>query len=302
MERNKLLKIVVPFFGVVLVVSGILFFYFRIYRVEPAFSVMTYEYGSAVSENIEDYLLGTDWSVHLGQLDLSGVDQEHRGSYEAYVRHGNKEYNYTITIEDTLAPVIHLKETQVYLAVDTEYPVADLIEGVSDKDIHAAAFVLQDGKEEETVSFSKVGEYHLELMAYDCSDNKSFEQLSVIVDTPPAISGIRDFYVTPGSTPDFLAEVEAVDDVDGDLTAQIEVDSTLVNLAQEGEYVLTYKAEDSYGLETLQETKILVASADSIQALIGNREINYLRDTIIGAPNIYDVGVSQEEDIKEALE
>lgn len=299
--KKKLWKIVFPLTGVVLIVGGILLFYYKIYRVEPAFSQVVYEYGEEVSVDIADYLVGTEWSVHLGELDLSGVDQAHIGSYEAFVYHGKHRYSYTITIKDTLPPVIHLKEEQIYLAVDEEYPVSHLIAGVEDTDVHAAAYVLQGGERENKVSFWDVGEYTIELVAHDCSGNESFKQLSVIVDTPPEILGIRAFYLAPGSEPDFKEQVKVWDDVDGDLTDELVLDVGQVELLKEGEYTLHYKVRDAYGLETIAETKVLVASADVLQAQIGKREINYLRDVIIGAPNVYDVGAAQEENIKDAL-
>lgn len=75
------------------------------------------------------------------------------------------------------------------------------------------------------------------------------------------ISGIRDFYVVPGS-----------------------------ELDEEGDYFLRYVAEDGYGLKTVKEAHVLVATAEAIQDLNGNRQIDYRRDTILGAHNIYDVG------------
>ena len=38
-----------------------------------------------MSRDIADYLTGTDWSVHLGELDLSKVDETETGTYEAVV-------------------------------------------------------------------------------------------------------------------------------------------------------------------------------------------------------------------------
>ena len=74
------------------------------YQVEPAFSQATYELGDPISVELGDYLQGSDWSVGLGELDLSGVDRNQAGTYQAVVRHGGKEYLYQITIEDTVPP------------------------------------------------------------------------------------------------------------------------------------------------------------------------------------------------------
>lgn len=295
-------KIFIPILCVLLLVGGGFFFYFKIYRVEPVFSEIIYEYGERISDDIEDYLMGTEWSLGLAELDLSEVDEEHMGTYQVWVSHGRKQYEYSIVIQDTVAPEIQLLEGQVYMAANQIYSVEEVIAGVSDTDVHAKAEFLVDGDRLEEISFAVPGEFAIELVAHDCSGNESSEQLHVVVDTPPTISGIRSFYVVPGSQPDYLAMVKAFDDVDGDLTEDLRVDDSLVILSEEGEYPLRYMSEDAYGLVSVEEAKVWVASADSIQDLIGNRQIDYRVDAIIGAPNIYDVGVAGENDIDATLE
>lgn len=295
-------KIIIPVLSVLLLIGGVFFFYFKIYRVEQAFSERIYEYGEHVSDDIEDYLVGTEWSLGLAEIDLSEVDEEHMGTYQVWVSHGRKQYEYSIVIQDTVAPEIHLLGRQVYMAVNQVYSVEEVIAGVTDTDAHAKAEFLVDGDKLEEISFGVTGEFVVELVAQDCSGNESTKQLAVVVDTAPVISGIRSFYVIPGSEPDYLAYVTASDDVDGDLTEELQVDDSLVSLSEEGEYSLRYTSEDAYGLVTVEEAKVLVAPADKIQELIGERQIDYRVDMIIGAPNIYDVGVAQEDDIATTLE
>ena len=295
-------KIIIPILAMVLLIGGGFFFYYKIYRVEPAFSEMVYEYGERVSDDIEDYLLGTEWSLGLAEIDLSEVDEEHMGTYSVWVSHGRKHYEYFITIQDTVAPEIHLLEGQVYMATNQVYSVEEVIAGVTDTDVHAKAEFLVDGDKLDEISFAVTGEFVVELVAHDCSGNESSAQLQVIVDTAPTISGVRTFYLVPGSEPDYLASVKVSDEVDGDLTESLQVDDSLVVLSEEGEYPLRYTSEDNYGLVTVEETKVLVASADEIQDLIGTRRIDYRVDAIIGAPNIYDVGVAGEDDIDATME
>lgn len=286
----------------VLLVAGILFFYLNMYQVEPAFSEVVYEYGQDISDDLEDYLVGSTWSVNLGELDLSEVDENHIGAYSAVVYHGKKEYSYTIVIRDTTAPEIQLKEEQIYLPLNADCLIENVIARVTDEDVHATAYFCQGDELLETISFSQPGEYTLQLVAKDCSGNENEEEVSVIVDSAPIISGVQCYYLVPGSVPDYLEKVKAHDELDGDLTGCIEVDDSLVVLSEEGEYVLRYEAEDSYGLKTVVETTVLVAEAEEIQALIGGREIDYRVDVIMGAPNIYDAGAAEEEDLAETLE
>ena len=288
--------------GILLIAVGGFCFYFYVYQVTPAFSEMTFEYGDQVSRDISDYLLGTEWSVNLGDLDLSRVNEAETGIYTAKVYHGRKEYDYTVTIRDTVPPQILRKEGQVCVALGVTCTVGDIIAGISDVDSRAQAFYFQDGTAYTKFQFNSPGEYEVEVLARDRAGNETREMISVIVDTPPSFKGIHNFYVVPNSEPDYLAAVEAWDDVDGDLTESIRVDDSEVHLDQEGVYPLRYVVEDGYGLETVEKARVLVAAAEDIQELIGSRQIDYRVDTIIGAPNIYDAGVSSHENIRETLE
>lgn len=300
--RRRRKKIVLFMLFVLMLGAGLFFFYFRIYRVVPVFSEITCEYGDQISQDIEDYISGTEWSVHLGELDLSQVDEGHTGTYQAVVYHGRTQFTYEVTIQDTVAPEILWKEGQIYLAAGAECTVEDIIEGIVDADPQAEAFISRGGSLESSLCFDQMGQYQLEILARDSSGNETAGQISVIVDTAPSFDGIRDFYCIPGSDPDYLDEVTAQDDLDGDLTADIQVDDSEVNLNASGDYVLYYTAEDSYGLETVEEARVLVGSEDEIQALIGSRQIDYREDIIIGAPNIYDGGAAGYDDIDETLE
>ena len=282
--------------------GGLFFFYYHIYRVEPTFSEMVYEYGEAPSRDIADYLSGTDWSVHLGELDLSRVDEEHTGTYEAVVYHGSTQYIYELTIQDTVAPEILWREDRICLPVGRACGVEEVIAGVEDVDPQARAYFRQEDELAEEIRYDRTGQYELEIVARDSAGNETEGKISVLVDTPPVFEGIHDFYCVPGSEPDYLEAVTARDDLDGDLTDAIGVDDSEVHLEEAGEYSLFYLAQDSYGLETVEEARVLVAAGEEIQELIGQRLIDYRTDTIIGAPNIYDAGVSQQEDMKATLE
>ncbi len=302
LERITLWKIVLFLVGSFLLVLGMFLFYFQIYQVKPVFSEITYEYGEPVSRDIADYLSGTDWSVHLGELDLSNVNEGETGSYEAVVQHGGTQFTYQVTIRDTQAPEILWKNGQVYVALGSSCTIEDAIEGVADADPEAKAFFFLDGTAYTKIQFDSLGEYEIGILAIDRSGNETKGSVSVTVDTPPAFSGLHNFYVVPGSKPDYLEAVTVWDDVDGDLTEEIRVDDSEVALDKEGVYSLRYVAEDGYGLETVGETRVLVAAPEDIQELIGSRQIDYRVDTILGAPNIYDAGVSDHENMKETLE
>lgn len=295
-------KLAVVFAAAVLAGAGIFLFYYKMYRVVPVFHEITCEYGDRVSRDIEDYITGTDWSVHLADLDLSGVDEEHVGTYQALVRHGRSEFVYTIVVQDTVPPEILLREGRVYVAAGADCSVEDVIQGIYDVDSLAQAFFVQDGGTLSQIRFENPGEYEVEILARDGSGNETRERISVVADTPPVITGTRDYYLVLGHVPDYTDGIEAWDDVDGSLTSRIQVDDSEVDLEKEGAYQLRYAVTDQYGLETVEKVRVLVAEADDIQELIGHRKINYRKDVILGAPNIYDGGAAGQENMEETLQ
>ena len=201
-KKNRWKGVVVCILCMALIGTGALLFYFLGYKVEPVFQEMAYEYGDEVSRDIEDYLTGTDWSVHLGELDLSQVNEKETGTYKAIVRHGRKEFSYEIMIQDTVSPEILWRESQVYLATDRDCAVEDVIAGVEDVDPGTEVFFLEGSETLSEICFDQVGEYTLEVLARDRAGNEARGEVSGIVDTPPSIEGVRGFIVIPGGDPD----------------------------------------------------------------------------------------------------
>lgn len=305
METRKHLKrkaiFIAPGIMALMVLSAV-FFYREIYRVQPVFSTATYELGERVSNDTSDYITGTEWSCGLAQLDLSEVDRKHAGVYEAVLTHGRKAFTYTIIIEDTIPPEIREKEGRVYLAVGVENLPEDAVAEIVDKDRNVEAYFVQGGFRKESVFFEEPGEYTLEIRAEDSSGNQAKAVITVFADTPPEIEGVKDFYVTPGSEPDFLENVTAADKADGDLTDRIVIDDSGIQLGREGVYELDYSVEDGCGLVTKRQATVTVVSPGNLQEMIGERQINRLEDVILGAPNLYDPGMMEEDDLEAALD
>lgn len=78
----------------------------------------------------------------------------------------------------------------------------------------------------------------------------------------PVISGTLNINYTIGDeTPDYLAGITATDDIDGNLTSDITVDSSLVDLTTEGTYTVTYTVSDEAGNETEVSIEVIVTVA-----------------------------------------
>ena len=278
------------------------FFYFGFYRVVPAFDSVTYELGDTVSRDVGDYLLGTEWSVGLSELDISQVDFDRIGTYQAVVYHGRDKFSYEIIIEDTIPPVIVGKRESVCLAMGREYPPNVLIESVTDADSQIV-FSFWDGETfSGAVCYEAPGEYGCVITAEDSSGNRALVTVPVIVDSAPQISGVQDIYMAIGSTVDYLEQVTAWDERDGDLTDRITVDDTDVRPFEKGTYRLSYRVEDDLGIDCVSYADVTVVSTEELQEMIGRRRISRYNDRIIGAVNLYDSGVSDHDSIQETLE
>lgn len=284
------------------VCAGAFFFYAAAYRVRPAFSAVTYELGDAVSVAAEDYLLGTEWSVRLGEVDVSQVDAGHIGTYPLFVRHGREEFCFEIVIADTQPPEISSREGVIYLAEGRPYAPEDLIAGVRDADSRVMLSVRKDGEESAAVCYDCTGRYQCDVVARDFSGNQSVVSVPVVVDGAPVLEGVENIYIALGNEFDYLSQVTAWDETDGDLTDRIAVDDGGVLLSREGTYRLTYRVEDNFGIDCVSYADVTVVSEENLQEMIGTRCISRESTKIIGAANPYDAGASEGDDIQEALE
>ena len=113
-------------------------------------------------------------------------------------------------------------------------------------------------------TFDVAGKYEIVIRLTDASGNKTeLTQRIVVTDpdtTAPEISGVKNLSVTVGNTPDYLKGVTATDDVDGDVTDKITVDSSAVDVNKAGTYKVIYKVADAAGNETTKEAKVTVAA------------------------------------------
>ena len=104
----------------------------------------------------------------------------------------------------------------------------------------------------------------------ECGENQTLQN-NVCVDnepepepdtTAPVFDGVHNLMFTIGEdTPHYLDGVTANDDVDGNITSDISVDTSLVNLTTAGEYTITYTVSDAAGNTTSETATITVSEA-----------------------------------------
>ena len=113
-------------------------------------------------------------------------------------------------------------------------------------------------KHNDEITYSKSGDYDNTITVTDDAGNSTDIDIKISVIDAPSINGISDKTVTVGDTIDYLSGVSAVDGKGTDITGNIEVDSSKVDVNTPGTYQITYKVTDSYGFSTGANCNITV--------------------------------------------
>ena len=184
--------------------------------------------------------------------DISGIDLNQPGSYQLEFLYKKKSYPSSLQIVDTTAPAGTPVARTIYN--DETLTASDFVTDIRDVTEVEVAF-------ETTPDFTAVGEQTVTVLLTDTSGNvgQIKAQLTVVADTTfPTFSAIEDLKVNIGQTVSYRKGITATDDRDGELSYQI--DSSGVNLEEEGTYFITYTATDSSGNTTTAERKIIVSA------------------------------------------
>ena len=301
-KRWKKVAVIAGITVFILLIVGALPFVIPLKQVTDTMEI---ELGDALTENLDDYVSGFEPGLWVTKLDVSNVDTNRVGDYTVIVKHGFQEFVYDILVRDTTPPELTLKTEKIYLKKGQTYPVSYFVEESFDLGgevtITAGDFSIHNLR--RSYAYSKdCGKYELCLYAVDLSGNEASYTLDVTVDTAPTITGMKDYYVVPGTTLNYLEKIVAEDTVDGDVTGNLRVNAEEVDLSSEGSYKLLYICEDSYGLSSEEAVSVNVMDAKDIQELINTHKIHRLEDIIVGAYNLYDIGVYEGKSMEEMYE
>lgn len=301
-KHTKKIGIILGILAAVIVGLGLLPFVVPLKQVTKTINV---ELGDTISTELDDYVSGFAPGFWVTSLDVSRVDTGNVGDYTVIVKHGFQELTYTILVRDTVAPVLTLATDNIYLEKGQMYPVNYFVEEAFDLSgditVTVSDSVMPDFR--RTYAYSEdCGVYVLSFFAKDTSGNESVYTLSVTVDTAPTISGMKEYYVVPGTTLDYLEFITAYDEVDGDVSENVHVNAEDVDLSVVGSYELIYICEDSYGLKSEESVAVNVMEAMDIQELINTHEIHRLEEIIVGAYNLYDIGYYEDKTMAQMQE
>lgn len=119
-------------------------------------------------------------------------------------------------------------------------------------------------EEGRTIALGAIGRFEITVCAADGSGNTSEAKVLIVVEdhVQPVLSlSQTTFSLTAGdAAPNHANIASASDNVDGDLTAAISVDSSKVNCNSAGTYEVTYTVSDSSGNVTVQTATVTVVA------------------------------------------
>lgn len=161
-----------------------------------------------------------------------------------------------------------------------------------------------------SLTFTQMGTYVLTIDVTDEYGNKGSTQKTIAVEdrTKPLISGLEQIVLSEyDALPDFMDNVSATDEIDGDLTQAIAVDSSAVNAGVPGTYNVGYSVSDAAGnvyktarVVQIQDTTppVLTTSQNSVSLTVGDGKPNY--KSLVSAQDAADGDLSSKVSIDDS--
>lgn len=220
-----------------------------------------FEYGEEISNKVEDYVNGNESILKSVKLDLKNVSTE-VGKYKASVSYFNEVYPFEIEVVDTAKPKVKLKKVEFHIQVGEIIKAKDLIEKIEDLSETTVYFYDEETKElVKTKSYIEEGSYIERIIVEDIHGNQSSSlrvKISVYKNrVKPKLYGVEDAVIQIGTAFDPLEGIKAIDDLQGDITHQIQVVGEIDTMVA-GEYTLLYTVSDKEGNIATASREVLV--------------------------------------------
>jgi hypothetical protein len=214
--------------------------------------------GASASDNYDGDL--TAAIVTTNPVDTSTVGT-YVVTYDVSDTAGNAAVQVVRTVEvvDTTAPVIALSgvNPQVIEVGDPYVELGATALDIVDGDLSAAIQI-----DDTAVNTSLVGSYPVTYDVSDLSGNAATRMVRTVDvvappdTTPPVITLLGDDPQTIEGGDSYVElGASAVDDVDGDISADLEIDSSAVDTSLVGSYPVTYDVQDSSGNAAIQVSR-----------------------------------------------
>lgn len=252
----------------------------------------TIELGDEDALKVSDFLDLSKNELKSAKLNTKDVNFFKEGNYKATISYKDKDYDIKVKVKDTVAPKITVSDN-ITVQTNTPLHMSDIITNVTELSGNIDASFKDKPKSESTdntesvsatentestesgsasviavggcnlkhndeITYTKSGDYDNTITVTDDAGNTSNIDIKISVIDAPSINGISDKTVTVGDTVDYLSGVTATDGKGTDITGNIEVDSSKVDINTPGTYQITYNVTDSYGLSTGANCNITV--------------------------------------------
>ena len=235
---------------------------------------ITMELGAELPSSAADYVVAEEYGDIT--IDTQEINTQAVGTYIAIVLYKGKEVGTVpITVTDTTAPSATIPET-ILLEKGSVCSVDDHVTDITDFSETQVWFLadslgqsdrpesdpsLADENLTKEITVTEDGDYQITVLVKDIHGNYNLYTLPLEVYTPdteaPVITA-SDLTVTIGETPDYLTGISASDNVDNDLTDQVQVDASQVLTSKEGIYPVIYTVSDKAGNIGTMECKVTV--------------------------------------------
>ena len=207
-----------------------------------------------LGETLTPEMLLTNPEKDRALLDQVDLNQENAvGEYTIDVTSGNTQESCVVTVRDTVAPVLTLKNVRRYPGESVE--IQDFV--VENSDLSGEPLLRVVG---ELPDCSVEQTHTITIEAEDLNGNVTSKEATLWVSknmSAPVIQGATEpMTVEKHSSPDFLEGVFANDDMDGRIAA--DVDTSALDLSKAGTYYITYSSTDSSGNVGTYKRKVTV--------------------------------------------
>ncbi len=248
MKLSKYKKQLTIILSLILVIGGIVFFVLNMSSLELLSTNQTIEINSEVdfTSYIKEVKNGDIADV---VIDGSNVNVNQLGDYIVYYTYKDKTKELTLSVVDTIAPVVEVKELSVLQG--TKVTVEDLITNISDATKTTSSF-------ETEYDFSTEGKHDVNIIVEDEGKNKTTLKTTVeiLVDKTAPVISASDFKVKLNSNAD-LKEYASVKD-DYDTAPTLTVDKGNFDASKEGTYEITFSAKDDFGNTSTKKVNVTV--------------------------------------------
>lgn len=180
-------------------------------------------------------------------------------------------YSIVVRVVDDMAPDLNVIE-EITLPVGFMMDLAQFGTAYDNRAGNISSKIMVD---DQFVNYEKAGSYPIRFIVTDLSGNMTIKESILVLfadTTAPKIEGVQDHKIKKGTEIDLLEGLIAYDDIDGDLTDQIEIQGDY-DLNKKGTYSLQAYVKDNSGNETVIPFTLKVTVEENnifLPALIGS--------------------------------